>query len=391
MRVARGDQKDDNSMTHRQGTIQMVLAAAALVGCSSGGGDKTGTGGSAGDAGPDGGGRVPPAGVVASGVRWFGRVDTTNATGPRFSWSGTGFVAQLSGTGLSADLTMTTSNEPWLFRAVVDGTAQPVFTATNGAGTYTLATGLASGTHTVSLYRQTEGGEGEAVLTGLTAEGGTLADPPPGPARLIEFIGDSITCGYGTLGALADTDCFPTESAWDSYAGVTGQMLGAEVSNICASGRGVVQNYDGSTGGTLPMLYGRTITNAPTPAWDFHIEPDAVVINLGTNDIAKSDPGTAFTQTYQTLLQTVRSHYPHAYIFCIIGPLLSGSQLTTIQGYISTAVAAQNAAGDARVEYFDQIQPQPSSAAACQYHPNMAEQTTMATQLSAEIASKLGW
>jgi lysophospholipase L1-like esterase len=394
VRVAKGDRKGDNTMTYKLRTIQVVLAAAyALGGCSSGGGDKTGTGGSAGDAGTgtDAGGRVPPAGVVASGVRWFGRVDTANATGPRFSWSGTGFVAQYSGTGLSANLTLTTSSEPWLFKAVVDHVAQPVFTATNGAGTYELATGQTSGTHTVELYRQTEGGQGEAVLTGLTAEGGALVDPPAGPARLIEFIGDSITCGYGTLGALADTDCFPTESAWDSYAGVTGQMLGAEVSNICASGRGVVQNYDGSTSGTLPMLYARTITNGPTPAWDFHIEPDAVVINLGTNDIAKSDPGAAFTQTYQTLLQTVRSHYPHAYIFCIIGPLLSGGNLTIIQGYISTAVAAQNAAGDTRVEYFDQIQPQPSSAYACQYHPNMAEQTTMATQLSAEISAKLGW
>jgi lysophospholipase L1-like esterase len=380
-------------MTHKLRTIQVVLAAVcALGGCSGGGGDKTGTGGSAGDAGTDAGGRVPPAGVVASGVRWFGRVDTANATGPRFSWSGTGFVAQFTGTGLSADLTLTTSNEPYLFKTIVDHVVQPTFTVPNGAGTYALATTTA-GTHTVELYRQTEGAEGEAVLTGITVTGGTLLDPPAGPARLIEFLGDSITCGYGTLGTLSDSDCFPTESDYDSYAGVTGTLLSAEVSNICASGRGVVRNYGGDTGGTMPMLYPRAVTNAPSPLWDFHIEPDAVVINLGTNDISnnKGDPGPTFGQTYQTLLQTVRTNYPHAYIFCIIGPLLSGSDLSTIQGYISAAVAAQNAAGDARVEYFDQIQPQPSTAAACQYHPNMAEQSTMATQLAAEIGAKLGW
>ena len=154
------------------------LGALAAAGCSSGGSDTMGTGGSSGnDSGTDAGTAVPPAGVVASGVRWFGRVDTSNAAGPRFSWSGTGFVAQLSGTGLSVDLSLTNSNEPYLFKAVVDGAPQPVFTVANGAGTYALATGLTAGPHPSSLYRQTEGPEGDATLTGITVEGGTLLDP----------------------------------------------------------------------------------------------------------------------------------------------------------------------------------------------------------------------
>ena len=50
----------------------------------------------------------------------------------------------------------------------------------------------------------------------LTVAGGALMTPPAGPGRLIEVIGDSISCGYGTLGTLADSDCFPTESHWDT-------------------------------------------------------------------------------------------------------------------------------------------------------------------------------
>ena len=64
----------------------------------------------------------------------------------------------------------------------------------------------------------------------------------------------------------------------------------------------------------MPLLYPLTLANSDTPVWDFHLEPDAVVINLGTNDIHPSDPGAAFTTTYQALLQTVRANYPHAYI-----------------------------------------------------------------------------
>ncbi|HZL20630.1 MAG TPA: SGNH/GDSL hydrolase family protein [Polyangia bacterium] len=370
------------------------LGVLVTVGCSSGGSNMIGVGGASGDGGgTDAGAAVPPAGVVAAGVRWFGRVDTANAAGPRFSWSGTGFIAQLSGTGLSVGLTLTPSTEPYLFEAVVDGAPQPVFTAAVGAGTYPLATGLTAGTHTIELYRQTEGAEGDSTLTALTVEGGALMDPPAGPARLIEVIGDSITCGYGDLGMLSDSDCYPTESDWDAYGSVAGRALGAEVSTIAASGRGVVRNYGGDTTGTMPLLYPLTLANDGAPLWDFHIEPNAVVINLGTNDISnnKGDPGQVFQDTYQALIQTVRGNYPHAYIVCIIGPLLSGSDLQTIEGYIQGAVAAVNAAGDTRVEFFNQIDPQPSSAAACQYHPNMAEQTAMGNQLAAELQTKLGW
>jgi lysophospholipase L1-like esterase len=311
---------------------------------------------------------------------------------PRFSWSGTGFVANISGTGLSVGLSLTSSNEPYLFKPVVDGAPQAVLKMT-ASGTLTVASGLAAGTHTVELYRQTEGPEGDSQLTSLTVAGGQLLAPPAGPARLIEVIGDSITCGYGDLGALADSDCFPTESDWDSYASVAARALGAEVSTICASGRGVVRNYGGDTAGTLPMVYAQTMYNDATPTWDFHIEPDAVVVNLGTNDISndKGDPGTPFETAYLGLLQTVRAHYPHAYIVCLIGPLLSGSDLTTIEGHIHDVVQMLATAGDARVEFFDQIQPQPSSAYACQYHPDVTEQTLMGTELATEIAAKLGW
>jgi lysophospholipase L1-like esterase len=370
--------------------LKMALAALliAAAGCgSNGSGQPPGPDGAA---GTDGGG-ISHAGVVAAGVRWVGRVDTTTPTAPRFGWSGTGFIAQISGTGLTAAISLTASNEIYNFKTVVDGTPQPAFTGPSSDNTYALASGLAAGTHTVELYRQTEGGEGTATLTGLTVADGALLDPPPGPARLIEVIGDSITCGYGTLGALADTDCFPTESVWDAWGSVAARTLGAEVSTVCASGRGVVQNYDGTTIGTVPLLYPLTLANSDTPVWDFHIEPDAVVINLGTNDINKGDPGAPFTQTYQTLLQTVRTNYPHTYIIAILGPLLSGGNLAIIQGYIQAAVQAQNAAGDTRVEYFDQIQPQPSSAFACQYHPNATEQMVMGTQVAGEIAAKLGW
>ena len=118
-----------------------------------------------------------------------------------------------------------------------------------------------------------------------------------------------------------------------------------------------------------------------------------VFVNYGTNDISngKGDPGDAFRDTYITLLQTIRGEYPHTYIVCIIAPLLSGSDLSTIGGHIRDAVAARNAAGDSNVEFFSGIPAQTSDKFACQYHPNVAENMMMADLLVGELKAKLGW
>jgi lysophospholipase L1-like esterase len=378
--------------------VALTAAIAAGAGCAAdpnyggmpdGGGPDTG---STADTGTPNNPVPPPAGVMAAGVRWIGRVDTTtNPDQPRFSWSGTGFVARFDGTSLTAQLNVTGASA--IFKTVVDGAPQAAFTAAGGTASFMLASGLAAGVHTVELYRQTEGPQGETRLAGLTVGDGTLMDPPAGADRLIEVIGDSITCGYGDLGMLSDSDCFPTESHWDTYEAVAGRALGAEVSTVAASGRGVIRNYGGDTTGTMPMVYKQVIANAASPQWDFHVEPQAVIINLGTNDISngKGDPGDAFRDTYVTLLETIRNEYPHTYIVCIIAPLLNGGDLAIISGHIKDAVDARTAAGDTRVELFNQIPAQTSDKYACQYHPNTAENMLMANLLVTELKAKLGW
>jgi len=356
-------------------------------------GGAPGSGGATGGGGGGGTGGASDGGIVAAGVRWFGRVDlTTDPQHPRFAWSGTGFVARFNGTSLSASLNDGASAT--LFKAVVDGVPQPVFTASAGQSTYMLASGLSAGVHTVELYRQTEGAQGNSQLMGLTVGGGGALMAPPGPSgKLIEVIGDSITCGYGTLGKLGDNDCYPTESHWDTYAAVAARSLGAELSTIATSGQGAYRNYGGDMMNTMPMVYGRTLTGSATPAWNFSVAPQAVVINLGTNDISnnKGDPGMPFRDAYLGLTQAVRMKNPNALIVCIIGPLLSGSDLDTIRGHISAVVAARQAAGDTNIEFFDKIQPQTSDKAACQYHPNPTENQIMADLLAGELKTRLHW
>lgn len=330
------------------------------------------------------------AGIVAAGVRWIGRVDTSDPARPRFSWSGTGFVARFQGTSLTAAL----GNEGrFIFKAVIDGVPQPAFTTMPGAARFALATGLPAGEHTVALHRQTEGLLGLSQLHGLTVGDGTLLDPPPAPRRRIEVVGDSISCGFGVLGSLDNDDCYSTESHWDAYPSVMARGLGAEVSTIAGSGRGVVRNYPGDSIDTMPAIYQRTLATAPSPTWSFGSEPQAVIINLGTNDLGngKGDPGPRFATIYQSLVETIRSRYAGALILCTIGPMTSPAESAIVCGHIRTVLQARAAAGDFRIALFDGIAPQTPDKYACSYHPNVAENEIVAAQLADELRARLGW
>ena len=69
--------------------------------------------------------------------------------------------------------------------------------------------------------------------------------------------------------------------------------------------------------------------SSATPRYDFARKPNAVIVNLGTNDSAPGDPGTAYEDAYVTFLRKVRSHYADAWIFLTIGTMTSDPMLTT--------------------------------------------------------------
>src|SRR5690348_13430135 len=118
-------------MASRSSIGLLACVGVLLSSCKSGGGmapaanTAGAAGGSNGGAGSGGAGSSA-AGGVAGSLRWLGRVDTSDAAGPRFAWSGTGFVARFSGTGLAARLD---NPGTFVFKVVVDGVAQPALEA----------------------------------------------------------------------------------------------------------------------------------------------------------------------------------------------------------------------------------------------------------------------
>jgi lysophospholipase L1-like esterase len=348
-------------------------------GTSSGGASSGGTANLGGA--PGSGGASTDTGVVLKGVRWIGRVEQVDE--PRFAWSGTGFVANVSGTGLKATLR---NDDGFVFQVVVDGTRQSSWAASAGEGTYTLAEGLSPGTHLVELYRQTEGQYGNSVLTGLEAVGGELEAPPLAPRGLIEIVGDSISAGYGNLGA--DRNCpfsYDTESHYDTYGAIAGRLLGADVHTIATSGHGVVRNYDGATTDLLPEVYERTLTNQPSLSWSFPKEPTVIVVNLGTNDFEGGDPGDPFEQAYAEFLLDLRRLHPQAFLLATLGPMMTDESLATARTYIQQAIADfSEQDGAAKVDFLE-YPVRVEADLGCDWHPNVTKHQSMAELLAAKL------
>jgi lysophospholipase L1-like esterase len=342
--------------------------------------------------GDSGGGSPADAGPPA--VRRIGRFDLTNPGEPSAEWSASSMEARFTGTSVSAQI----GGNGNYFAALVDGTLGPTI-VTDGSSSYPVASGLSAGAHQVSVFRRDEAFDEPSQLIGFTFDASGALLPPPGtPTRRIELIGDSISAGYGDECTNAGMGfSAATENEYIAYGPLTARALAADIHVVAWSGKGMYQNLDGTTTETMPILWQRTLPTDATSAWNPQDWiPDAVVINLGTNDYGApgGDPSAMFQATYLQFVTTLRSAYPAAYIFCALGPLLDGTSLTAAQGAIDNVIAMRQAAGDAQialVQFPTQNCLADGSGCGCDYHPSAATHQAMAAVLEGAIHTALSW
>jgi len=111
----------------------------------------------------------------------------------------------------------------------------------------------------------------------------------------LEFIGDSITSAEGCVGAKSEMDWIASLfSHVNSYPYMVGKKLDADVRVFSQSGWGTYASWDCNPDNVIPKYYEGICSLMGTEyfeahgfndAWDFALwQPDAVIINLGTND-----------------------------------------------------------------------------------------------------------
>lgn len=231
----------------------------------------------------------------------------------------------------------------------------------------------------------------------ISVYGKSAIEPTEEKSLKIEFIGDSITCGYG-IDTFTENGVFSTETEnfTKTYAYLTAQHLDADYSAVCFSGYGVYSGYTtagriNSEDTVLPyydkscFLYGGRET-----AWDFgEFRSDIVVINLGTNDASYCSNSLSgrqeFTRAYADFIRQVRYYNPYAYIICMLGDM-NNSLYSCIEQAVDNYI---NSGFDNRVTALTVNYKMGENDIVIDGHPGYLSNLNAANELSLKIAELL--
>lgn len=202
---------------------------------------------------------------------------------------------------------------------------------------YTLIDSAMPHTYHIQVIKLSESPMSIVGIKQFAADENAMLSPAKDKSRRVEFIGDSITCGYGVDDSnLEHAFSTATEDVTRAYAYLTAQALDADYSMVSYSGYGIISGYTESdervADQLVPPYYPITGFSRGTykqeaimeKAWDFaSFKPDLVVLNLGTNDDSycqdKADRQEEFTSSYQKFLKEIRRLNPDSVLLCTYG------------------------------------------------------------------------
>ena len=333
----------------RGGAAILLAATLLLCGCSGSAQDSTTT--------------VPPTTEVEripveldvkTDALFFGRTYATGGV-EWFNWSGSGFSVRFRGSGLVAELysNVPDNRNTAYLKVYIDGVEQEDIALKKDIQMVTLAEGLdPNAEHTVQVRKRTNARSSTAGVSRLVLTDGEVLEPEKPKERLIEFLGDSLTVGYvaGKGGKTAGAWTTMTEDVTNTYCPQIADAFDAEYQVVAISGRGIVRNNGGDENILFPEIYEKTdIYNAPDKMYDFAVQPDVIVINLGSNDESEANkdlPAEIFREGLLEFLKDVRAKNPDAQILYTYGLVRTGKSED-----IQAVIRQMQDAGDEKIHY----------------------------------------
>lgn len=252
-----------------------------------------------------------------SRIVYVGRTRVVDDNSVAFNWTATYVRIAFTGKQLSVKLTDDVCRN--FYNVIIDReiSAEPdqVIPVAKDT-TIVLCSFKKKGPHTVILQKRTEGEQGTTVIQSFSTDG-VFTQAQPLKSRMLEFVGDSYTCGYGTENSLKN-DPFKaeTESSAKTYAAIVSRYFDADYISVSHSGFGIARNYNSKfPESCMPVRYRNTFdrdtVDAPWNAGTYPFHPAMTVIYLGANDFSCSlQPHyAAFKQQYMTLIQEIKANY----------------------------------------------------------------------------------
>lgn len=326
-------------------------------------------------------------------IEYSGRIDFSNAEAPRFSYSGVSIRATVDAE--QASVILNDEKGENYYAVIVDNVYTGKLKPKKGKGTYEIANFGAKGVHEIEIVKITEEGFGKTSFLGFElGSDGTIVPMRDKREYTIEFIGNSITCGYGNEGKLGQPFCAETENHYMSYAAITARSFNAKPLVVSKSGIGIYRNYAGPSKGNedcMTNYYDRIFLYDAKPKCDFSQIPNLVCINLGTNDFSTPGVDTAlFISNYLKLIGQIREHYPNPDILCLIGPMLNGKELDLERTCVQ-AVVKRASGGKGRISFFEMTPQNPEKGLGTDYHPTVKQNILNARELTAHISKLKEW
>ena len=272
-----------------------------------------------------------------SKITYIGRTEVKDGC-VSFDWTGVYAKVKFQGNSLSFKVSDTKKNyfNVWIDNSMsstpdkvitVHGTDTTIvlFSAEELKARFGKDKKAAKAPHQVILQKRTEGEQGTTTIKEFITDGQFLqADAPK--ARIIEYIGDSYTCGYGTESSNKERFKPETENQNLTYACAMARYFDADQIVLAHSGMGIARNYNGNVKGYfMPDRYLQTYDTNKDVNWDAKassLKPSITVIYLGTNDFSTGmQPAERlFVKNYITLLKEIKANYGEDYPILCVAP-----------------------------------------------------------------------
>ncbi len=342
-------------------------------------------------------------------ISYTGRMDFRSKNDPAFSYPGTSIKLKFTGDAfdvLMQEMGDGSEDHTNYFTIIIDEGKPEVIKLDKKQRIYFLARSLDLREHTIEMIKRTESSVGAVVLHGFRLRRGHRLLPLENiPTRKIEFIGNSLTTGYGNEVIIEappkgkpDTGFHSIyENNYTSWGAITSRTLKAQFVCTAYSGRGLYRNNTGTTHGTLPLLYDYVTPGKADAIWNHqNFIPDVIVIDLGANDFAQGVPdSTLFCSTYISFIEKLRAIHPMTKIICVAGNSITDvwpvgeNRWSRMKNFVRSVVKESNSKGDTAVFYFE-LTPQ-SGPYGEDWHPTNATHKKMADAITPFIKTITAW
>lgn len=315
-------------------------------------------------------------------INYMGRIHWDENGNGSFTFPGTSALFNFKGKSLK----METSPGSGKFVVEIDNNTPFKVNFSPSDSIMTLADNLADSIHSVKIVYAIEGYEHHPQFRAFHTDGDITVNKER-PDLKIEFIGNSITCGYGVEEENPQKGfSYDTENHTLSYAYKTAEALNADFNVVARSGIGIYRNYGGPKEGdvmTMPLEYDYTMLYNHDHKWDFSkFIPDIVCINLGTNDMSEGNYDiNLYERHYREFLRHLREVYPDSKIVLLTGSMLQEDDLNKVKEVLDCL-----AKEDSNFYRFDMSPQTGDLGYGADYHPSKLQAEKMAAELTAFLS-----